>query len=394
MPIKINKNLEYYSTFDPTKESKPISLGQLCKDIEARKLTLPIFQTYIRWKVEKSIELLNFQLTGKAAVSPISINVIENKDLAVPQVSFIDRERIDSEELEGKHSVNDGQQRLSCNYKAYTDHEDFKCVVLDISVGKFIMNTGALKNCQIPVGVLYNKDPNVFKKYLEKHKALQVFEVSDLLTRVRNKFLGYYYTVNYARDLTEEEQREWFEVLNLAGSKVTDVEVSLTEMLIKGVDYYKEYAERFEERLRQASLEKLFVIKATQISIPLSALNAAYEILKGKKHTSNFSPIPSDVKASIICKLEKDEIRSIFNTSLDALDWVIDFIEQHNLKEPERIDYITYMIGAFVYIGSKQLNSKQTTYLIDWYNSVEFATKGNGERREVFDELIKIKDVK
>lgn len=391
MAVKINKKLEVFSTFDPTKESKPISMGNLCKDIEAQKLTLPIFQTYIRWKVEKSIDLLNFQLSGKAAVSPISINVIENKDLAVPQVSFIERDRIDNDEIAGKHSVNDGQQRLSCNYKAYSDHEEFKCIVLDITTGKFIMNTGALRKSQIPVGKLYNKDPKVFTQFLKDHKEFQVFEVQDLLTKIRNKFMGYYYTVNYARDLSEEEQREWFEVLNLAGSKVTDVEVNLTEMLIKGVDFYKEYSDKFVEKLRESSLDQLIVFKATEISIPLAALNPAYEVLKNKEHKANFSPMPSDVKANLISKLEKEDIRSLFDMTLFALDYAIEFIENNNIKLPDRIDYLTYLVGAFVFLGNKSISEGQREHIIEWYNGVEFSKKDNGERRKYFENLLQVR---
>lgn len=394
MAIKINKRLEVFSTFDPTKESKPMSIGNLCKEIEENKLTLPIFQTYIRWKIEKSISLLNFELSGKAAVSPISINIIENKELAVPQVSFLTRDIIDNDDILGKNSVNDGQQRLSCNYKAYIDHEDFKCIVLDITTGVFTLNTGTPKKSQIPVGKLYNKDPKVFTQYLKEHKELQTFEVQDLLTRVRNKFLGYYYTVNYARDLTEEEQREWFEVLNLAGSRITDVEIELTSMLIKGVDFYNEYADKFGERLRESSLDKLFVFKATEISIPLASLNPAYEVLKGKEHSINFSPIPSDAKPSLIGKLEKDEIRQIFSMTLQALDCAIDFIENNNLKEPQRIDYVTYLLGAFVHLGNKELDDRQKAFLIDQYNTVQFINKDNGERRKIFDKLITVKDIK
>lgn len=392
MAIKINKKLEMFSTFDPTKESKPVSLGNLCKEIEERKLTLPIFQTYIRWKVEKSIDLLNFQLSGKAAVSPISINIIENQDLAVPQVSFIERERIENEDISGKHSVNDGQQRLSCNFKAYTDHEEFKCIVLDITTGKFIMNTGALRKSQIPVGKLYNKDPKVFTQFLKDHKDLQVFEIQDLLTKIRNKFMGYYYTVNYARDLSEEEQREWFEVLNLAGTKVTDVEVNLTEMLIKGVDFYKEYSDKFVEKLRESSLEQLIVFKATEVSIPLAALNPAYEVLKNKDHKSNFSPMPSDVKANLISKLDKGDIRKLFDMTLDALERAVEFIEENELKLPDRIDYVTYLLGAFVFLGNdSRISETQKEQIIEWYKNVEFSKKDNGERRRYFEELIRVR---
>ncbi|MGM9533779.1 MAG: hypothetical protein ACI3VR_00930 [Intestinibacter sp.] len=394
MAIKINKKLEKDAAFDPTKESKPISLGNLCKFIEEGKMTLPIFQTYIRWKIENCIELLNFQLSGKAAVSPISVNIIENKELAVPQVTFINRELIcDKENIVGKESVNDGQQRLSCNYKAYIDHDDFKCIVLDISLGKFILNTGAIKKSQIPVGKLYNKDYTVFKQYLKEHKELQDLDVQDILTRIRNKFLGYYYTVNYARDLTEAEQQEWFRVLNVAGSTVTKVQVNLTEMLIKGVDYYKEYADIFVEILKSSGFGRLLVIKATEVSIPLAALNPAYEVITGKEHKSNFSPIPSDVKANAISKLTKEEIRAIIKMTLEGLEKAIEFIEENTLNHPHRIDYITYMTGLFVYIGKEEINNTQKKCLIEWYNTVEFSKKDNGERRKIFEDLINIKNM-
>lgn len=390
MAITINKKLDYFSSFDPTKESKPMSLGNLCKDIEEGRLTLPIFQTGIRWKVEKSIELLNFQLTGKAAVAPISINVIENKVIAVPQVKFISRDLVSEEELTGKNSVNDGQQRLSCNYKAYTDDDEFRNVVLDITTGKFVLNSGTMRKSQIPVGKLYNKDPKIFEKFVRENPEMQTFEVQSLLTRIRNKFLAYYYTVNYAKDLSEEEQREWFEVLNLAGSKVTETEVHLTEMLVKGVDYYKEYAEKFSEKLKEAGFDGLFVQKATEISIPLAALNPAYEIIKQKSHTANFSPMPSDVKASLMSKLKAEELRTIFSWTLAALDKALTFIELKQLAEPKRIDYLTYLLGAFVVLQNTELNEAQENFLVEWYEDVEFAKKDNGVRRKIFDDLIEV----
>lgn len=345
-------------------------------------------------KIEKDINrIIEFSLSGKAAVSPISINIIENKNLAVPQVSFIERDHIDNEDISGKHSVNDGQQKLSCNLKAYTDNEEFKCIVLDIISGEFTSNTGALKKSQILVGKLYNKDPKVFTQYLKEHKDLQVFGVQDLLTRVRNKFLGYYYTVNYTKDLTEDEQREWFEVLNLAGSRVTDIEVHLTEMLVKEVDFYKEYANKFAEILKESSLEKLFVVKTTEMSVPLAALNPAYEVLKKKEHATKFSPIPSDSKPNLISKLEKNELIQIFTMTLNALEYAIDFIDRNNLKEPERIEYLTYITGAFVFLGTKEISERQKYFLINWYNEVVFLKKGNGERREIFEKLIQVKNI-
>ncbi|WP_416187699.1 hypothetical protein [Clostridium perfringens] len=393
MAIKINKNLIQYSNFDPTKESKPVALRDLCNEIEEKKIVLPIFQTYIRWTPEKSVSLLNFQLNGKAAVSPISINRIENKELAVPQICFLTREIIKQDELVGKQSVNDGQQRLSCNYKAYIDHEDFKSIVLDITAGKFLLNPEGIKKSQIPVGKLYNKEDSVFAEYIAKHKELQPLEIQMLLTKIRSKFMGYYYTVNYAKDLTQDEQLKWFDVLNLAGSRVTGVEVHLTNMLVKGIDFYKEYSNKFLEKLTTASLDHLFVREDTKVSIPLATLNSAYEVLKNKPHTSNYSPIPSDVKALPISNLKNNEIEIIFDMTLTALDKAISFIYNNDL-DPKRIDYLTYITGFFVYNKNQEVNNKQRNELIEWFNSVEFTDKGNRERREIFDYVISIKDSK
>jgi len=389
MAVKINKKLQQYSNFDPTKDSKTVALGDLCNDIEKGKITLPIFQTYIRWKTEKSVELLNFQLKGKAAVSPVSMNIIENEDLAVQQVSFLTRESIDKEEIKGKHSVNDGQQRLTCNYKAFIDHEDFKCIVLDISKGEFVINTGEIKKSQIPVGKLYNKDPQVFQEYLRGRKELQGFDVQTLLTNVRGKFLKYYYIVNYAKDLSQVEQMKWFDVLNLAGSRVTGVMVDLTDMLVKGVDYYKEYADSFYETLREANLEHLFVKKDTEISIPLAALNPAYEIVAREGvHGHNFSPIPSDVKTGVVSKLEPELIREIFSITLNALEVTLEFIEENQLLEPSRIDYVTYLTGAVVYNRGVNFTPEQRDYLISWYEEEDFTNKGNSERRKIFEDIL------
>lgn len=384
--VRVNKDLAKYVDFDPTKESKTRALRDLCSDIEKGKIVLPIFQTYIRWQLEKSIALLNFQLRGFAAVSPISINHISQNGNVGIQISFIERIELSTNDVLEKDSVVDGQQRLTCNYKAYTDHPDLNNVYFDISLGKFLLNVEAPKDSQVPVGVLYNKDSQRLERFISERPQLQPFAISNLLNKVRNKFMSYYYIVNIANDLTEEEQLEWFEVLNLAGTKVTGVQVELTEMLVKGVDFYTEYASKFLERLREADMSDLLVQKSTEISIPLAMLNPAIEVFRGDDtHKLNFCPFPSDVKASLVSKFDAKDIREIFNIALEGLDKSIAFIED-NLDHPERIDYVTYLAGAFMYIGQREDFEKY--HLIHWYNNVDFLDKSNTERREIFEQLI------
>ncbi len=116
-------------------------------------------------------------------------------------------------------------------------------------------------------------------------------------------------------------------------------------------------------------------------------------MLKGKVHASNLSPIASDAKPSLISKLEKEEIEKIFGVTLEALDWAVEFIENNKLKEPERIDYVTYLLGAFVFIGSNKINHEQKAFMIERYNGMQFSNKDNGERRKAFEELITVKDI-
>ena len=78
----------------------------------------------------------------------------------MPQVSFIDRELLDNVER-GQYSVVDGQQRLTTNYKAYVNHEDFRNIVLDLGKGVFTEVQGAIRNNQIPAGVLLHKDDSL-----------------------------------------------------------------------------------------------------------------------------------------------------------------------------------------------------------------------------------------
>ena len=139
------------------------------------------------------------------------MNLILDIDNYVPQVSFADREVIDKID-KGQMSVVDGQQRLTTNYKAYCNHPDLKSVVLDLGKGEFVINAEAYRKNQVPVGVLLNKDDNKLIAYTEKNKALASPMVVNALLQIGNKIKTYQYTINFATDLTEDEQINWFEV--------------------------------------------------------------------------------------------------------------------------------------------------------------------------------------
>lgn len=383
--MRISKELQSAADMNPTKKSTQMSIFDMCDKISKQAISLPLYQRDLSWTLTKCIALLNYQLLGKAPVSPISMNVINNTQEYVPQVSFIDREIINNIER-GQLSVVDGQQRLTTNYKAYTNDDDFRNIVLDISRGCFIQTDTAYKSNQIPAGILLNQSDAVLFEYTNKVIALRKPEITSLLLQVRSKIKNYNYTINSADDLSEDEQIEWFEVLNNAGSRVSIIQMRFSKLKMYGIDIYKQYTSVFNSRLVEVGFD-FFTPEKTTVSYPIAALNPSYEIITGKGHSINYAPIPSDTKENQLCGLSPEELKKCIETTLSYEENVLDFIEANSLKKPDRIDYINYMIGYFAFNGL-DISETQKQYLISWYNNVDFTNKTNSERRELYTKLI------
>lgn len=218
------------------------------------------------------------------------------------------------------------------------------------------------------------------------------FDVSSLLGQVRTKFFNYFYTINYAQDLSGKEQIQWFDVLNLAGSKVPEIQMKLTRLQIKGLDFYKEYSNVFRDKLEVVGLDHLFIQKNTEVSIPLATLNASFEVVSGKGgHSLNYSPMASDKKESFISEMNPVQLRNCFIMTLEGLDKALDLINNNNLSDPSKIDYITYLTGYFVYNKDKMstFNEQNELNLINWYNEAQFVNKSNQDRRTMYQDLLK-----
>src|SRR5699024_3569327 len=198
----------------------------------------------------------------------------------------------------------DGQQRLTCLYKAYTNDPDLENIVFDISKGKFILIKSKIKNYQIPVGILLNKDINTFYEYINSNSFLKKDLTKDAVLSVRKKFLGYSFVVNWAEDLNEDEQIEWFEKLNNAGTQVSRLQMKFSKMLVKGLDIYPQYVVPYVERIYSRGLNKLFKTKATETSFPIAALNPAYEVLITPNSINYTSPIPSNTNEDQLASLD------------------------------------------------------------------------------------------
>ncbi|MBN1040073.1 DUF262 domain-containing protein [Clostridium botulinum] len=393
--MNINENLINLSGFNPTKRTFQMTILKICEDIEKQEITLPLYQRDISWTTKQCLDLFNYQLLGKAPVAPISINEIRDiEENCIPQISFIEREIIEGD-MRGKLSVTDGQQRLTSNFMAYINHPNLRNIFLDLVKGQFILLEDSVKKYQIPVGILLNKDNMIFFDYINNNSTLKKPECMNILIQVRNKLRDYSYTINMAQDLNEKEQIEWFEVLNNAGSKVTKIQMRFAKLKTEGIDIYKQYTKMFIDKIEEASSElgndNLFKLKPTEVSIPIAALNPAYEVITKKPHTANYTPIPSDTRETQLCELESYELLACFKITLEALEKVMNFIKDNNLKFPDRIDYITYLLGYFVLNKNNVTDYKQIQMVIKWYKNVKFTNKSNSERRKIFTELLEIK---
>lgn len=388
--MKISESLNKMVAYNPTKQTFQMSALNLCEKIETNDITLPLYQRDISWSIKKSVNLLNYQLNGKAPVSPISVNKITDKTHSVAQITLIDRTIVELFKV-GQLSITDGQQRLSTNYKCYINHPDFNCIVLDLQKGIFIIipHPAGIKSSQIPAGILLNKNTDVFFNYINSSKILKKPEITNILLQTRSKLRDYNYTINLAEDLSEQEQIEWFEVLNNAGSRVTKVQMKFSKLRLEGIDIYSQYTKIYKQKLDEANFN-VFNVKDTEVSIPIANLNCALELVIGKEHSLNFTPIPSDVKENQLCNLTAPQLKDCFSLTLNALDDTISFITSNHLKFPDRVDYITYLTGYFVFHKKEEISTEQNAKLLQWYNEVNFNNKPNGRRRDMFNELLNI----
>lgn len=387
--VLMNKELKKAASFNPTNKTHQMPIFEICKEVESKEIILPLYQRDVCWTLEKNVSLLNYQLLGNAPVSPISMNEIKILAVAVDQVSFIDREKIVGD-LRNKLSVSDGQQRITCNYKAYINHKDFKNIVLDINKGKFKILEEDIQECQVPVGILLNKNDDCIFEYCKNKGFLSNEDVKNLLLQIRIKFKSYNYTINKAEDLTEKDQIEWFEVLNNAGSRVTRIQMDIAKQRSKNIDIYKEYVEVFTDKINYFT-KNAFKMKATEVSYPMAMLNPTYEVILNKKHSNNYAPIASDYKFGLMDEFKsKTEILELIYVTLKNVDKAIEFIKIEKLEIPNRIDYITYLTGYFIFLGNNELTGDKINALVDWYKQVDFTNQSNTARRQTFSDLLKI----
>lgn len=392
-----NKILKDAVNFDPTKKSQTATVVSLNEDIKNNKISLPIYQRHISWQLQKSVDLFNYQLFGKAPVSPLSFNKIKPESSnSMQQVKLLTRELIPMENISSDQvSVVDGQQRLSTNYRAYIDDSTFQNIVLDLKKGKFRLLEEGPMNHQIPVGKLLNQDDSVMSSYVSDKMNITDFNDMQLLLQIRTKLRQYSYTLHIAEDMTELQQIEWFEVLNNAGSKVTALQMTFAKLASQEFDIYSEYGIKFQELVETFDTQVKFSPYTTNVSYPVAALNPELELYLKQEHKANYAPMPSDTKENTLAKVDKKHPGAIKEIALKTLDDVakaLDFLKVHGLNDSvDRMDYILNITGYFAYHSN--LTEEQEEYLVNWVKKVNFRNKTNKDRRDIYSNLLKSKQI-
>ena len=386
MSTRVHINLKHCLKYNPTDFSTTYGIKNLNKDIDSGKITIPIYQRDLSWSVQKCVDLLNFQLFGKSAISAISVLETDKRN-KVKQISFITRKVIEDDELEISYkSIIDGQQRLSTNYMAYIGDNYLQNVYLDLGRGKFrIITDERIRDSFVPVNILLNKDRDLINNFIREKKY--DYDAECIIKDIRSKMFDYKYILNNAKELSISEQIEWFKVLNNAGSNVTETQIALAKIHDKGIDIYVDYIRKFNEMLS----DKNIILKNSKMTSyhnnAITALNIPIMKAIGKKFALNFTPIPSDTKAGYLEKLSTEELKKLFTDALAALEKTLDFIESNKLTYPDRIDYINYILSFFIF-NSLFEEQEYKEYLINWYNTVSFNDLTNTQRRNVFESLI------
>lgn len=386
MSTRVHPNLKNCLKYNPTDFSHTYSIENLNKEIKVGKITIPIYQRDLSWTVQKCVDLFNFQLFGKSAISAISILEADDKN-TVKQISFISRKELNDEELVGSYkSVIDGQQRLSANFMAYIGDEYLQNIYLDLGRGKFrIILDERLRDTFVPVNILLNEDRNLINNFIVEKKYDS--EAEYIIKDIRTKLFSYKYTVNMAKSLTIDEQIEWFKVLNNAGSNVTETQITLAKIHDKGVDIYVDYIRKFNDIISDKEISFKNTKMTSFHNNAITALNIPVMKILKKDFGLNFTPIPSDTKATLLEKLTASELQYAFDITLAALEKSLNFIEDNKLFSPDRIDYINYMLSFFIY-NEKLDESSYKDYLIRWYKTIKFNDLSNSKRREAFKNLI------
>ena len=64
---------------NPTKQSQLLPVQSINTLIDKKEIVLPLYQRDVSWTIKQAVNLLNYEILGKAPVAPLSFNKIEKR---------------------------------------------------------------------------------------------------------------------------------------------------------------------------------------------------------------------------------------------------------------------------------------------------------------------------
>lgn len=356
------------------------NVEDVCKLLKSGKMRFTFEYSEIVWTRDHIIAYLNNMIFGNTPISPIAINIESLNSFSYDLTEEISKKPFE-DTTNIQYAVIDGRQRIQLYFKSYTNNPDFANIVLDLSLYRFKIMSDMEKN-SIPIGIIFNENESVFTSYISKKTDSQV----ELLKAVRNRFFKHTIMVMFANNLFRDQQLKWFTELNNAGSSMTGADMLLFKLDAKDntLKPYESYILPYNNLISNYGFDYLVSSSKAKISYPLTALNPLIELMFRVGHKNNYTPIPSDVKISIIDSIHPNDLRTMFADSLIALNWTLEFLKKIEII-PTRMEYITFISGFYIL-----RNPTENAYnvLKTWCEETIFTDTTNTEKRQIYSNLL------
>lgn len=184
----------------------------LAKNISEDKMVVPSFNSKPKWNTKQAIDFFNCFIRNKYYVPTIYCNQI-TQDTSVKQYSLATGKIIPKSKLKGVLSIVSGETIADMLYKASIDDKRLRNVVFDLKQARCIdaSHFDHLKDWQIPIGTLLNRD-NI-KIYQFMYKFKNNLYIKSIISWYCASFLNLVRITEcdiwVAKDLSPQQQEQW-----------------------------------------------------------------------------------------------------------------------------------------------------------------------------------------
>ena len=253
---------------------------------------IPPFQRDIEWTEKHMCALLNFLLTGETSLNPIHLCRVELDQVKGSYYNFYKRsQRIEhtpkgakSEAYAYVYSIIDGLQRLT-TLSSMTSGVKTTRIHFNLHSNEFEMASRAAQH-KVPVHIILMRDKiegkRLLKEYLKGQSPTLKQAYIDNAEELRSRIYFYQYKVSKTDPCDVLKQKDLFISLN-SGKSISQVQKTITGAMSTGWKFH-EYCDSFIDNMsiffRDES--KAFIRKPQTVSLPSTALTAAFCVLEDK----------------------------------------------------------------------------------------------------------------